>query len=460
MAPSEASPLVSDSRPASTLWVRALAGIVVGGAALAFWTVMGGAPAAVFCDVTRQESGYIQLPHKVDDHYFYWFFESRSQPATDPLVLWLNGGPGSSSLLSLLSANGPCTVDASLNTVLNPHSWTSEANVIWLDQPTGVGFSYSNSLDQDDDHNETDVGRNVYAFLQAFLAQHPQFQTNPFFLTGESFAGHYIPASATYILAAQQKQSDDIPINLRGIAIGNGFTDSIVQVGHAVDIVDNPYNVTLVDPTRVPAMRDAQAAAVDLVQQCQTDDAACVPARDAWQNVVIALLTDAEHNEYDLREDCSAAHACIDHMQHGAAFLNSPAVQAKLHVRRPWHQSNSRVMDNFGVDFMKNYVHLVPPILAAGVRVLIYAGDADAMCNFQGIDAWTKALAWPHHMAFNNATETPLQVHGHSSGVVRSSHNLSFVRIFHAGHMVPMDQPEVSLALMNRFFHDDALDHE
>ncbi|ETK76109.1 hypothetical protein L915_17395, partial [Phytophthora nicotianae] len=103
----------------------------------------------VFCGLTTQDSGYIKLPNKVDDHYFYWYFESRSQPSTDPLVLWLTGGPGCSSMMALLTENGPCHVLPDLSTKRNPYSWTNESNVVWLDQPTTVGFTYGDERDAD-----------------------------------------------------------------------------------------------------------------------------------------------------------------------------------------------------------------------------------------------------------------------------------------------------------------------
>ncbi|KAH9182195.1 hypothetical protein AeNC1_015831 [Aphanomyces euteiches] len=135
---------------------------------------------AFFCEATPQQFGYIKLPHKVNDNYFYWFFESRSDPENDPLVLWLIGGPGGSSMIAFMSENGHCTIDKDLKTVVNPYSWMNNASVIWLDQPTGVGFSYGDS--QDDDHDEDDVGRNIYGFLQGFFKKNPKFQSHEFFI--------------------------------------------------------------------------------------------------------------------------------------------------------------------------------------------------------------------------------------------------------------------------------------
>ena len=140
------------------------------------------------CDAAvKQHSGYYQLTdNKTDDHYFYWMFESRSKPKTDPFILWLTGGPGCSGMLALLNENGPCTVtaDSMPNTVNNPFSWTNNATVLWIDQPTGVGFSYGASGDYD--HDEKGVRDDVYNFLVDFFAAHPEYADLPFYVFGES----------------------------------------------------------------------------------------------------------------------------------------------------------------------------------------------------------------------------------------------------------------------------------
>ncbi|KDO32674.1 hypothetical protein SPRG_02374 [Saprolegnia parasitica CBS 223.65] len=441
-------------------WLLAIgaAGVI---AALALLTLTGSrSSSADFCDATFQESGYIQLPHKVDDHYFYWFFESRSNPATDPLVLWLTGGPGGSSMVALLTENGPCTIDANLNTVNNPHSWTSHANVIWLDQPTGVGFSYTTS-DKDDDHNQVDVGRNIYAFLQAFLAKHPKYAKSPFFITGESYAGHYVPAAAHYIVG-MTNATGDVRINLEGIAIGNGMTDTITQIPYSAHMArDNKY-IDLASPEGFATLKAEAAACGKLVVQCQTNDSVCPEATQYWGEHILGPMMSYSNktgNPYDIREDCSVD-GCVDHIANVRAFLNTPGVQSRLgvHDNITWTEVATRVYGDFSIDFMKDYVSFVPPLLAAGVRVMVYAGDADLMCNWVGNEAWTKTLQWPGKAAFNNASVRPLLVNGKEAGNVRATDLLSFVRVFEAGHMVPMDQPQVSLTLMDRFFSNARLD--
>lgn len=171
-----------------------------------------------FCGDTEQDSGYIKLPNKVDDHYFFWYFEARRNPDTAPLVLWLTGGPGGSSVLALLTENGPCRVRPDLSTETNPYSWTNEANVVWLDQPTNVGFSYGPDP-KDADDNEDNVAENIYWFLQGFLERHPELQGRDFFISGESFGGHYVPAAAHFIFQQNLQVDKTLVINLQGISI-------------------------------------------------------------------------------------------------------------------------------------------------------------------------------------------------------------------------------------------------
>ena len=120
---------------------------------------------------------------------------------------------------------------------------------------------------------------------------------------------------------------------------------------------------------------------------------------------------------------------------------------------RKWSDCNRLVAMAFELsgDWMHNYQQMIPDQHNDGIRVLIYAGDQDYICNWLGNQAWVKALDWPHNAEFNAATLKNFTVSGKAAGSLRSSNGLSFLQVFDAGHMVPRDQPENALAMLNAF---------
>jgi len=168
--------------------------------------------------------GYINVNQKYNANLFYWMFLSNNNPQTDPVVLWLTGGPGCSSELAIFFENGPWTIDkTTLQLIPNPYSWNNNVSILYVDQPAGTGFSYANQYYIS---NETQVATEMYTFIQSFMTKFPQFKNNPFFVTGESYAGHYVPAVSSYIIT-ENANGKNPKINLQGVAIGDGFIDPV-----------------------------------------------------------------------------------------------------------------------------------------------------------------------------------------------------------------------------------------
>lgn len=179
------------------------------------------------CDTSvKQYSGYLDIAS--DKHLFFWFFESRSSPSTDPLLLWLNGGPGCSSSTGLLFELGPCNIRANgTKTEFNPYSWNSKANIIFLDNPINVGYSYA---ENESINNTPDAATDVYAFLQLFYKRFSQYSKLPFHIAAESYGGHYAPNFAAKIWEGNKdvkslKSGAAVKIPLESIMIGNGLTE-------------------------------------------------------------------------------------------------------------------------------------------------------------------------------------------------------------------------------------------
>ncbi|GAB9466229.1 Serine protease family s10 [Globisporangium polare] len=435
---------------------------------------LSAAGAVQICRDTKQEAGYIALPNKQDDQYFYWFFESRSRPESDPLVLYLQGGPGCSGLTSLLWDNGPCFVLPNLTTIRNPHSWTNEANVIWLDQPTNVGFSFGS--EEDGDHNEDDVQESIFWFLQGFLDKHSEFIGRPLYLMGASYAGHFAPAAAHYIWQRQQQQQTPRdssnktvhPLNLQGIALGNALVNLVTQTAHALDMVrDNAYNITLMNASELARAQNALPKCLAMLKACLDEEGV-----DACPNA-FAFCAQEHHqvplkvpnrNQFDIRMQCQQAE-CYD-MSSVTKYLNSAPVQAHLSVRKRWEECTPEVGAGFMADTVQPFDRYVADLLdhSSDVRVLVYAGDADLVCNWSGSLAWMLALDWQHKREFNEAEEHAFVLSSEDrtqeeavAGTVRTFENqFTFVRVFSAGHKLPHDQPVVASEMINRLLRNEA----
>ncbi|PIA46400.1 hypothetical protein AQUCO_01500142v1, partial [Aquilegia coerulea] len=183
---------------------------------------MPGQPEGVNFD---QYSGYLTVDPTAGRALFYYFVESPENSSTNPLVLWLNGGPGCSSLIGAMEEQGPFRVNSDGKTLYtNVYAWNNVANVIFLESPAGVGYSYSNTSSDYDKSGDKNTAKDAYTFLVNWLERFPQYKTRDFYLTGESYSGHYVPQLA-YTILHNNKKTNQTVINLKGVAIGNAWID-------------------------------------------------------------------------------------------------------------------------------------------------------------------------------------------------------------------------------------------
>ncbi|CAF1711727.1 unnamed protein product [Brassica napus] len=169
----------------------------------------------------RQYAGYVEVDSKTGRSLFYYFVEAATQPETKPLTLWLNGGPGCSSVgggaFTELGPFYPTGDGRGLR--INSMSWNKASNLLFVESPAGVGWSYSNTSSDYNTGDET-TAKDMLVFLMRWFSKFPELKSRDFFLTGESYAGHYIPQLADAILS-YNRQSSGFKINVKGIAIGN-----------------------------------------------------------------------------------------------------------------------------------------------------------------------------------------------------------------------------------------------
>ena len=140
-------------------------------------------------------SGYIDVDgaEKDSKHMHYWFFPSESGQDTDPVVFWTNGGPGCSGLLGAMTEQGPFWPQKDGYLADNNFAWNKKANMIFVEQPCGVGFSYSSANDTKADYTYDDdmAAKDFFGLIEGWLGRFPELSKNDLYLTSESYGGHY-----------------------------------------------------------------------------------------------------------------------------------------------------------------------------------------------------------------------------------------------------------------------------
>ncbi|XP_066321011.1 serine carboxypeptidase 3-like [Miscanthus floridulus] len=391
-------------------------------------------------------AGYFRLPHTHDARMFYFFFESRGKEE-DPVVIWLTGGPGCSSELAVFYENGPFTIANNMSLVWNKFGWDTISNIIFVDQPTGTGFSYS-SDDRDTRHDESGVSNDLYDFLQVFFKKHPEFAKNDFYITGESYAGHYIPAFASRVHQGN-KANEGIHINLKGFAIGNGLTDPEIQYKAYTDYA---LEMNLIEKSDYERINRFIPPCEFAIKMCGTDGkASCMAAYMVCNNIFNSIMKlVGTKNYYDVRKECEGE-LCYD-FSNLEKFFGDKAVKEALGVGDiDFVSCSTTVYEAMLTDWMRNLEVGIPALLEDGINVLIYAGEYDLICNWLGNSRWVHSMEWSGQKDFVSSSDLSFVVDGAEAGVLKSHGPLSFLKVHNAGHMVPMDQPKASLEMLRRF---------
>lgn len=391
-------------------------------------------------------AGYYPLPHSHDAKMFYFFFESRNSK-DDPVVIWLTGGPGCSSELAVFYENGPFTIADNMTLVWNDFGWDKASNLIYVDQPTGTGFSYSSDR-RDIRHDEKGVSEDLYDFLQAFFATHPKYASNDFYITGESYAGHYIPAFASRVHAGN-KAMDGLHINLKGFAIGNGLTDPVIQYKAYTDYA---LDMGVIHETEYKRINKIYPACELAIKLCGTSGTVtCLASLLVCNAIFNSIIKIADGiNYYDIRKQCEGD-LCYD-FSNMEKFLNLKSVRKSLGVGDiEFISCSPTVYQAMLTDWMRNLEVGIPALLEDGVKVLIYAGEYDLICNWLGNSRWVHSMEWSGQQKFVSSSELPFTVDGAEAGLLKTYGPLSFLKVHDAGHMVPMDQPKAALEMLKRW---------
>ena len=402
-------------------------------------------------------SGYFKLDRTYAAEMFFFLFERREAPDTAPVVLWMTGGPGCSSELAVFYENGPFSLrrDAHQGEIVldqTEFGWDNAATMIFVDQPINTGFSYSEN-DEDRCYDEGCVANDMEDFFVALMRERPELQNRPLFITGESYAGHYVPAVAYQLFKSEALKGK---IDFQGLAIGNGLTVPSVQYG-AYPIFARQHDLI---------SEETKDRMVGFAPMCQYALEACDEYDWAFECYMAVMFCQATMfspilfespgvNVYDYRKQCEGD-LCYD-FSLADEYLNRPDVQEALGVKKTWEQCDMSVHEDMMSDWGHRFDYAIPEMLEAGKRVMIYAGDADIICNELGNRWWVDALEWSGSKAWAEAKDEPWEVDGEHAGTVKSVGGLSFVSVAGAGHMVPMDKPKQGLHMIKSFIQNEKL---
>ncbi|KAI9301398.1 Alpha/Beta hydrolase protein [Cunninghamella echinulata] len=394
------------------------------------------------CDPTvKQYSGYIDVTE--NDHYFFWFFESRQQPEKDPLTIWLNGGPGSTSMLGLWTELGPCRVngDASQALYNEVGSWNKVSNLLFVDQPSEVGFSYGTR----NITNTEDGAQYMYIFLQIFYEAFPQYKPNDFHFFGESYGGRYVPTYADYIVQQNKlKHANHFEIPLKSIGVGNGVMDPLIQNQYYQKMACNSTYGPVVTEDLCETMRLNTPICTQLTEKCYEtdDDQDCITAFTYCSFSVQYMYFLSGKSPYDVRSSKPVDESYI-------GFINKTSTLEAIGARPQFNGLNDKVLAAFGTtgDRIKSSASHVTNLLNNDIPVLMYAGDADFICTHYGIQAWVEQLEFENSQEFRNGKLKPWSMNGKDAGLIQQGGGLTYLRIYEAGHLVPTDQPEAALKM-------------
>lgn len=411
------------------------------------------------------QTGYVEVDKSNGVRFFYYFVESERNPAEDPVLLWLTGGPGCSAFSGLVYEIGPLSfqsdsyIDGVPELVYRPDSWTKVANVIFLDSPVGAGFSYSETEDGYKS-SDTEVVKQIAFFLTKWYEEHPEFLLNPLYISGDSYSGLTVPPLTLQIAKGIEIDYEPV-LNLKGYIIGNPLTDPKVDLPAKYTYA---HRMGLISDERYEIYKESCGTNTSMAQNVQCTS--CLDAIDkCLKGINIHHILEPEcsssYNENSgsgrmLLDDISAelrlsdiSSECRDKgYTMSGIWANNKAVREALGV----HEGTVPVWlrCNHGTPYTTDIMSTVEyhlSITSRGYRSLIYSGDHDMTVPFIGTQAWIRSLG------FSVVDEwRPWYVTGQVAGFATLyANNLTFATVKGGGHTAPEYMPKECLAMVDRW---------
>ncbi|KAL2230437.1 serine carboxypeptidase-like 40 [Sesamum indicum] len=399
----------------------------------------------------KQYGGYVTVDRKAGRAFYYYFVEAQRSHKSLPLLLWLNGGPGCSSLAyGAMQELGPFRVHSDGKTLYkNRFAWNYAANVLFLESPAGVGFSYSNTTTDFEIGGDRKTAMDNYVFLLNWLKRFPEYKNRDFYISGESYAGHYVPQLAHTILYHNLKANNTI-INLKGIIIGNAVIDDETDVKGMYEYFGTHALVSDETTNRIMKYCDFSPNATQQLDECNeaaNEADRCINAIDIY-NIYAPLCSNSSLTEKPKKANGVSLDPCSDSYVY--AYLNRPEVQEALHanvtkIPYAW-QPCSEVLKKW-TDSPATIIPLLKEFMAHGLRVWIFSGDIDGRIPVTSTKQSIQKMKLPIKTSWH-----PWFLGGEVGGYTQVYEgNLTFATVRGAGHQVPSYQPARALSLIMHF---------
>ncbi|KAL3632571.1 hypothetical protein CASFOL_025555 [Castilleja foliolosa] len=422
----------------------------------------------------QQYSGYITVDDVRNISLFYYFVEAETKPASKPLVLWLSGnyGPGCSSLgFGAFIDSGPFK-PSGRTLVKHNYSWNKEANMIYLDAPAGTGFSYSEDELFYTYVNDEITAINNLNFLEKWIEKFPEFKSRELYITGEGYAGHFVPQQANLIVQSKSKL-----MNLRGISIGNPYLEFKTDFNSRAEymwshglISDSTLqqltyicNYSKIESQKL--FHENLAAECSRVNKQASDEASSSVNRNSIDLDVCSSSVSVQSQALNQMQNEWNIDVCLQ--SETEVYFKRSDVQKALHAR-----AAETIYEEYSLytnisyydlnykrkDIVTPTIGLLGSLVNSGIRVLVYSADQEYYIPLTGTRKLVNGLA---EKTLKRNTTRPYSawfVKGQVAGWTQEyGELLSYATIRGASHDVSWSQPERALVFFTYFLNGKPL---
>ena len=415
----------------------------------------------VFPDNVESYAGYALVNESARNKLFFWYVPALNQDPDAPLLIWLQGGPGSSSLFGMFSENGPFEVESDYKT-LRPRksTWNSNQGMIFIDNPVGAGYSYTESENGYCTNTKIEVSSQLYELMQQFYDVFPEQLHNPLYITGESYAGHYVPGLAFKIHEENNRVglSQRRKLPLAGLAIGDGWIDPYSQLSAYPDML---FDIGVSDINEKGVFNAYVESSRAFIEKGNMYDAFTV-----WDEMIngdIYPYPNYYHNvtgsnDYDNFMNTNSPPS----LGYYYPFVTASSTRKGIHVGDRTYGGNSGLCEmNLVEDFMVSFKGEME-VLMDHYPVLIYSGQLDVIIGAALTEKMLPTFRWKDRESFARAKKAVWRVFPSDTevaGYVKQSGFVTQAVVRSAGHLVPFDQPERALNLLEKWIRGETFEN-